>query len=657
MPEENYKAAEGGEHILVGLSPSRSNKRSIETAARMAKAYDASFTALYIQSPVTAHMNSEDTKMLQQNIEYAKTCGASVAYSYGVDIAEQFAEYARVSGVTKIVIGQSHAEQRHFWKKSTVMERLIALEPERDFFIIPDAVHEDSEPITRHSLSKNMIPTGGELLVTGLALLAASAMGMLFDSLRFQEANIITIYILSVLMTALYTKNNICSLLGSAGSVLIFNFLFTEPRWSLHVFEWDYLITFAVMFVTSIIIGTMANKLLMQTRQSVQTAYRTKILLDTSQLLQKGGDEKNFVRITAGQLIKLLHHSVIFYLNNGGRLSEGIEYFADGEESTVRFAKDRKQAETVFQNLMAGESQAMNVRSDILYLPLQINSHVFGLIGIYEGSGRLEPFEESIVFSILGECALAMENDRNLREKRAAAHTAQLESVRANLLRSVSHDLRTPLTAISGNAESLLYESELLTPESRSHMLQDIYDDSQWLISLVENLLIITRIEENRLNVRMSLQVVDEVIQGAMQHLNRNAALHDIQADTDGELLFARMDPTLIVQVLVNLINNAIQYTPEGSTIRISSKKKNEWIEIRVEDNGPGIAEELEAHLFQLGVTGSRIGDSHRGMGMGLALCRSIINLHGGTISYQRAVPSGSLFTFTLPAEEVELHE
>ncbi|WP_317321693.1 ATP-binding protein [Subdoligranulum variabile] len=253
---------------------------------------------------------------------------------------------------------------------------------------------------------------------------------------------------------------------------------------------------------------------------------------------------------------------------------------------------------------------------------------------------------------------LAIQNIRNIEEKERAALLAKNEQLRADLLRAISHDLRTPLTSISGNAANLLANDTKLEEDTRHQIFLDIYDDSIWLINLVENLLSITRIEDGRMNLRLSTELVGEVIEEALRHTNRQSDEHTIRMDLPDELLLARMDARLIVQVLINLVDNAVKYTPAGSTITVSARAQDGFAAISVLDNGPGIAPEIRPHVFEMFYTGEhKVADSRRSLGLGLALCKAIVDAHGGTITLADNPPHGCNFTFTVPLGEVTLHE
>ena len=254
--------------------------------------------------------------------------------------------------------------------------------------------------------------------------------------------------------------------------------------------------------------------------------------------------------------------------------------------------------------------------------------------------------------------SLASRMKEYARESAQAAMQIEKEQLRADLLRSISHDLRTPLTSISGNASNLLSNENEFSQETRMQIYGDIYDDSMWLIKLVENLLSVTRIEDGRMDLRMSAELMDEVIAEAMRHTDRNRDGRKIEVSSDEEFILGKMDARLIVQVVINLVDNAVKYTPEGAQIRIHTGKKDGMVVVSVSDTGPGIPDEQKSKVFDMFYTGTnRAEDGRRSLGLGLGLCRSIIRAHGGEIWVSDNKPQGAVFTFTLPAEEVTLHE
>ena len=648
------------EHILVCLSASPSNAKIVKTAATMASAFGGSFTALYVQTPDSDKLDEENKNRLQDHIRLAEQLGADIATAYGEDVSFQIAEYARISGVTKIVIGRSNIKRRHFWNRPTLTDKLTEIAPNLDIHIIPDNIINSKYRPSSHSLFRSLIPYPKDILITVLILAIATILGLSFYSFGFTDSNIITVYILGVLLTSLFTKGYTCGIIGSLVSVMLFNFFFTEPRLTFHAYDSGYPVTFAIMLVASVITGTLASKLKSHAKLSAQAAFRTKVLLDTNQLLQKAQNDEDIINITATQIMKLLNRSVVMYSVKDGKLTKGSLYSSQSDNLEDLFTTtERNTAEWVYLNKhRAGASTNVYSKAKCVYFSIRINNNIYGVIGIRIKGKPLDAFENSILLSILGECALAMDNRRNAKEKEQTAVLAKNEQLRANLLRAISHDLRTPLTSISGNAGNLLSNKDKLDEDTKMQIYTDIFDDSEWLISLVENLLSVTRIEEGRMNFNKSIELVDEITEEALRHIGRKSTEHKISVIHKDELLLANADAKLIVQVLINLIDNAIKYTPVGSEIKVITEKKNGYASISVIDNGNGIPDNIKPRVFEMFYTGdNRIADSRRSLGLGLALCKSIIGAHGGELTLTDNQPQGCNFTFTLPLGEVKIDE
>ena len=604
------------EHILVCLSSAPSNAKIIRTAATMAQAFHCSFTALFVQTPGYELMPEADKGRLRANIRLAENLGATVETVFGDDVSYQIAEYARLSGVTKIVIGRSAAARKHLWGKPTLTEKLIAIAPNMDIHIIPDANANSSYHAKKGKRRLNLRTVLGDWAVSAAILLLATLAGYAFARVGFTEANIIAIYLLAVLLTSMVTSTRSSYILSAVGSVLVFNFFFTSPQFSLRVYEHGAPMTFLIMIVAALIVGSLTDRLKSQVKQSTRAAYRTNLLFETNQMLQKAATEQEIFQVAHTQLHKLVGRDLA--------VNPGI---------TTGGKKDAT-----------------------IYL-IKTASHIYGSVTM-DGAEPLEAFENSVLLSILGECALALENRKNANEKEEAKLLAENEKLRANLLRAISHDLRTPLTAISGNAGILLEGSEQLSPDNRKQMYSDIYDDAAWLYNLVENLLAVTRIGEGHMRLNTQPQLVEEIVSEAMQHISRKKVEHTITVTHSDDLLLAKCDARLIVQVLINLVDNAIKYTAPGSHIQIATRWEDGCAVFSVSDDGPGIPDEEKDNVFRMFYTGGNpIADSRRSLGLGLSLCKSIITAHGGEIRVLDNRPQGAVFTFTIPAGEVELHE
>ena len=645
------------EHILVCLSSSPSNKNIIFTASKMANALQAQFTALYVQTG--ARIQSEDKERLDENIRFAEELGAEIVMTHGENVPLQISEYAQLSNVTEIVIGQSSMKRNYFFSRKTLTEKLIDIVPDIDIHIIPDTVKAENYRKGHLPLHVEK-PSIKECFLTVLIFGICTFIGLVFQKFHFSEANVVTIYILGVLLTSILTDGYLCSVAGSVMSVFLFCFFLTEPRMSFQTYAVGYPVTFVIMLISSVLTGTLAAKLKMHARLSAQLAFRTQILFDTDRLLQKARSQKEILEITCTQLARLFDRSIVAYAAVNGRLAEG-HLFSEKEkaEDQSYLTLDEQQiARWVYTNKKrAGATTHYYKNSKCLYLAIRIGEQVYGVIGVPAQKDVLDSFEYSILLSVLNGCALAMDNARNAEEKEKNAVIAKNEQLRADLLRAISHDLRTPLCSISGNADMLLSNGKYLDEGTRRQIYTDIYDDAEWLTGVVENLLSITRLNDGRLKFKFTDQLMDEVIAEALRHISRKHDDYKIITECE-DLLLARMDVRLIIQVLVNLVDNAIKYTPSGSIITIRALKKNEKAWISVEDNGPGISDEIKPHIFEMFFTGgNNIADSQRSLGLGLALCQSIVEAHGGKMELEDNDPHGCIFSFALPLSEVILNE
>ena len=644
------------EHILVGLSSSPSNEKIIITAYKMAKAFNGTLTAIYVQTEDLNAMDEVDKERLQNNISFAEKLGAKIVTITGENVPFQISEYARLSNITKIVVGKSSNNKRSLIKKPSLVDQLMPLVTNIEMYIVPDSnvQYKEGKVLLKR---KTIIPSFKDILFTVMLLIIETLIGYLFMKIGFTESNIIMVYIVGVLVTAILTNSQICWIASSILSVILFNFMFTFPHFSLVAYGEGYPITFAVMLIVSLITGSISNKMKSQVKKSTETAYRTKILFDANQLIQNAKNDEEIIGVTISQIKKLLDKETFVYLSKNKKyytkVLESLEEIKDLEEvsnETIQLVLNK--------NMKAGYGTEYYKNDKFAYIPLSGNKNIFGVVVIKLKQNPIEPFENSILLSIIGECSLAIENYYNLKEKELNEILAKNEQVRANLLRAISHDLRTPLTSIIGNSDNLLVNSKILDEDIKMQMYSEIYEDSLWLLNLVENILSITKLEDGKIKLNYTTELIDDIIDEALKHINKNEIKHSIIVKRFKDLLLVNVDVRLVIQVFINLIDNAIKYTPEGSTIIINVTKNESKVIINVIDNGPGIKDMDKDRIFEMFYIGDNIiVDGRKSLGLGLSLCKSIINAHGCEIKVSDNKPTGTIFTFDLPIKEVTIHE
>lgn len=599
------------EHILVCLSSSPSNPRVIKTAAKMAKVFNAVFTALFIETARSKTLSKENQKRLQQNTAFAKHCGAKVVTISGDDIAYQVSNYAKTSGVTKIVLGRSGYRANRFFTPPNFVDKIIEYTPEVDIYVIPDKVQKlylGQNPVKEKIFSFNI----KDSLDSALILCGATIISGLFYKLGISESNIVMVYIFGVMLIAYFTESKIYSLVSSILAVLIFNFFFTKPNMTLLSIDNSYQITFFIMFLVGFFISSITKKIKFDAKQSYLKAYRTEVMLEMSQMLQQAQNTEEIKQATTAQLKKLLDCDVSLYSPQDAELEN----------------------------------------KEISY-PIKNNDTIFAIAVI--NKKEISEFEKSLLIAMLREASMAFEKAQILESKNELLIKHKQEELRSTLLRAISHDLRSPLTGISGNAELLLNNAKLLQEEKKQDIFEDIYDDSIWLLNLVENLLSITRFDKGEIRIRKESESISDVIEETLSHLGRKKENFNIVPIIDAENLYAKMDARLISQVIFNLVDNAMKYSPQKSTITIKAKANGRDIEVSVCDEGAGISEKEKNNIFDMFYTvKNTVADGRRGLGLGLALCKSIINAHGGEITVKNNTPAGSIFSFKLEGDFYE---
>lgn len=652
VQEKKGKAARAGDHILICLSSAPSNAKVIRTAARMAEAFHSGFTALFVQTPETKELSGENIKRLRSNLRLAEQLGAQIATVYGADPAEQIAEYARVSGITKIVMGRVNHRQHPWIGQKSLADRLIE-RTDLDVYIIPDRQPLYKKPLGKLRKSRVRF-SWRDAVVTLLCLAISTAVGFAFDWAGFSESNIITIYILGVLVTAVSTSGHLYGAANSLLSVLAFNFFFTEPRFTLQADGPSYPVTFLIMLSSSIIASSLASRVKEQARMAAEKSYYTELLLGSSQKLQTIRTEWDCLRLTAEQLSRMFDRPVIYALNDADKELDFRIEPADEHTLLEKLSTEEIGVAKWVQknNKHAGATTNTLPDSKWLFLSVRGTRGVMGIVGVpIAGYVVPDAFEKNLMVALLGECGLSQERIRLEEERNQIALQTQRESLQANLLRAVSHDLRTPLTNINGSVGILMGKDQTLKPEVREQLYTAIDDDTNWLINMTENLLAATQLETDRTKLKTAPELLEDLFQSAVRQLDRRARDHHISVDLEDQTLMASMNAGMIQSVIINMMNNAIQYTPKDSHIILSGTRRKDWVEISVSDDGPGIPDEAKKHLFDLFYTAEQgKPDSKRGLGLGLHLCQSIVNAHGGTITVSDHAPSGTTFRFTLPA-------
>jgi two-component system sensor histidine kinase KdpD len=647
--------------VCVGASPS--SAKLIRWTARTADAFHAPWVVVYVENMESEDLVEGEKKNIRKNLDLAERLGAEIATLNGDDVATVIAEYARLSGITNIVIGKSRNKRtlKNLFEMD-LEDKLISLLSSIEIHIIPSGSAQRSyrKPRRLH-IRKNLYLSSIDTTKTFGLLTVATLLSMGMRALGIGDHNIIMVYILSVLIVSRITMGYLYGITASVLSVLAFNFFFIVPYYTLNAIQPGYPVTFVIMFFVAFITSALTVRIKTQARLSVEREHRTGVLYEISKKLLTTRGLENIVELTNEYITNLFERSAIFYTQDPEDGSKGtlLQSPSETDSSFLLSEDERAVAHWVFINQKrAGTGTDTLMGAGAFYMPVVSQGKVFGVIGLSCAKGKLNQYNRFFLRMISSQVAMALERQHLSDEQRRILVDSEKEKMRSNLLRAISHDLRTPLTCILGASSAIIENNGSMDKATHDKLVFNIKEDSQWLIRMVENLLSVTRINEGTMNVSKTLEAAEEIVAGAISRIRKRFVFQKISVKVPDELLMVPMDGTLIEQVLINLLENAVKHSPEGSTIEVNVKKSGSYAVFEVIDSGVGISEQDFPYLFESYVpNGKRSSDSSRGMGIGLSICMSIIKAHNGKMEAANKNEGGAVFRFALPLEESDNNE
>ncbi|WP_033165334.1 sensor histidine kinase KdpD [Clostridium sp. KNHs205] len=646
--------------MLVCIGSSPSSAKCIRWTARAAEAFHAQWVALYVESTDSDHLTPQQQKILRENMDLSEKLGAEIVSLTGHEIAMSVAEYAKLSGITNIVVGKSRNKKtlKNLFEMD-FEDKLISLIPSIEVHIIPGATTRRDYKKPRRTIWKGKVEFSWvDCEKTAALLVAATLISLGLRRVGIGDQNIIMTYILSVLVVSRITKGHIFGMIASVASVLSFNFFFTEPMYTFNAIQAGYPITFLIMLLVALITSTLTVRIKTQAKQAVQRERRTEVLYEINKKLLVTRGLENIILLTNSYIVNLFERSVVFFPSDPETGNDGSVMQAEGDtDEAVLNSKDEKAvAHWVFINQKrAGAGTDTLMGASGFYMPVISQGKVLAVLGISCTNGPLSHDTRQFLRMIASQVAMALERQHLSDEQRSIIVDAEKEKMRSNLLRAIAHDLRTPLAGILGASSAIRENTKNLDECTRDKLNADIQEEAQWLIRMVENLLSVTRINEGETKVNKNPEAAEEVVAEAVSRIRKRFPHHKIEVSVPDELLEVPMDGTLIAQVLINLLENAVKHSADTSPVDIILKKGENTATFEVLDHGKGIAEEDFPYLFTSYVpNGTKSSDSSRGMGIGLSICMTIIKAHNGTMEADNRKEGGAIFKFTLPLEGSE---
>jgi two-component system sensor histidine kinase KdpD len=626
------------ERILVSVSPSPLSRRLVRAAKRMAAGLHADWIAAYVETPARAAMPEEERQRVIQTLRLAERLGAETSTLSGERVSEELLAYARQRNVSKIIVGKPiHPRWRDILFGS-VLNEMVRGSGKIDVYVIsgdPDDTHVFPSPVLLRRTSHWPSYFWAVLVI---AICTAIARLMYH---HFESANLIMVYLVGIVVVATRIGRG-PSILASLLSVAVFDYFFVQPHLTFAVGDSEYLVTFAVMLMVSLVLSTLTTRIKRQAEVARERERHTASLYAMSRELANSRGMDKLIQIASQHISEIFDARVVVLLPDGQGHLHADSSLGENEMAVAEWVCEHGQ--------IAGNGTETLPGAQGIYLPLKGSQHVIGVIGLYPNDvQRLQaPNQRYLLETFVGQTALALERAHLAEEAERVRLQVETEQLRSSLLSSVSHDLRTPLASITGAASGLLEDDGTLQPQARRELAQLAYEEAERLNRLVGNLLDMTRLEAG-IQIEKEWQSLEEVIGIALNRLEKRLHEHPLTTSLPPDLPLIPFDSLLIEQVLVNLLENAIKYTPPGTTIELSVQVERTDVMIEVADHGPGLPPHTEQLVFDKFYRAQP--DSIRGAGLGLAICQSIVKAHGGRIWAENRADGGAVFRFTLPIE------
>ncbi|HSB97517.1 MAG TPA: two-component system sensor histidine kinase KdpD [Spongiibacteraceae bacterium] len=635
------------ESLLVCIGPDVGGEKTIRSAARSASKLNVPWHAIYVETPQLQRLSSGARQRILKTLKLAQDLGAETATLPGSDIAATLVEYARSHNLAKIIMGR--AAPRRWWMRASLAERVSRLAPDLDIAQIARGT-QSAPRLLPSALAGGAAPTATNIDWPAYAISAAACCGAALIAAALQQllapANLIMIFLLAVVLVAVrYGRGP--AILAAFLSVAAFDFFFVSPRFSLAVGDAEYLLTFAVMLTVALIIGQLTAGLKYQARVAMNREARSRALYEMSRELSAALVLEQIAAIAA----RFVESS--FNAQAALVLTDANDQLCESVETPTAMQIDMGIAHWVFErNEAAGPGTDTLPGSAILYLPLRAPMRIRGVLAVSPSSTRwlLIPEQRRQLDIFASLIALAIERVHYVDIAQSTTVQIESERLRNSLLSALSHDLRTPLTALLGSAEYLTISKPPLSAEQRE-LAASMRDETLRLTALVNNLLDMSKLQAGAVRLNLQWQPLEEIIGSALAAAKHLLLGHTVVVHSTTDLPLFEFDAVLMERVLFNLLENAKKYTPPGSRIEIGAAVKGDNIEIAVDDNGPGIPIGMEEDVFKKFTRGQK-ESATPGVGLGLAICRAIVEAHRGRIWAEKSPLGGARFVVALPCGE-----
>lgn len=633
------------DRLMVAVGPSPTSAKLIRSTRRMATELRAPWIAVAVERPSAGAMSDTARANLDANLRLAESLGAETMSVHRESVADALVDIAKDRGATRLVVGKT-AEPR--WKQLlglSIVDRVVRRSGDIDVLVIrgePETPRTSQAPAP----GNRVLPTKGDeffaqMLMVSPTLVFTIMAGLGLRALGVSEPNIIMVFLLGVVIIA-YLAGRVAAAVLAVASVLAFNFFFTEPRFTFVVHDLEYLVTFSIMLLVGLVVSGLVGRVRMQAKAAANRADGNDILHRVASRLASTTGCAQISIETLWLLDDLLRLDAAIFFREQGGLGPGM-----GDSTLISSHDERAVAAwTLEHGAEAGLGTTTLPDAEAWYIPLSPrDGETIGVLGLRPKSGGFDFERRRLLNSVSVIVAQAADREDLSERARSASVSAESERLRSDLLSTVSHDLRTPLATIGGAASAVLEHSSRQLDERDKVLLQDIGEEADRMTRLIENLLQLGKLDNGRAPVAADWFPIDEIIDAGLKQVDRSGSADSISVVLPREGLLVYADPTLLTQLLFNLLDNA-QYHAAGSDIVLRADKVGRSVRIEALDRGPGLGDDPSKLLrrFERGEA-----KSSRGVGLGLTICKAIVETHGGTIEARNREGGGAEFVVTLP--------
>jgi len=651
LPVERGEERRARDRVLVAVGPDEQAEQLVRSGKRIADALDAEWTVVYVETPALLRLSDSQRNRRIDVLRLAESLGGESVTLDGPSAADTLVEYAQTRRATRVIVGAPKRRGWRAWLRASTATELVRRARGFDVVMIAGAGRAPAAPPPRPDPDQSAGSAvrwdryAAAIAVTVLCTLVAAAMYPHFDL-----SNLVMIYLLGVTVAGLKLGRG-PSALTAVLNVAAFDFFFVPPRYSFAVSDAQYLVTFGAMVTIALVIATLTASVRQQTRVAGARERRTALLYAMSRELSVTRGITHMARVAVRHVAEVFECRATVLLPD----AEGKLHYPAEAPLDASF----RGADLAVAQWVADHGRRAGLGSDTLpaarglYVPLGDERRTVGVLAVLPDKARrvLLPEQSHLLETFAGQIAVAIERAQLAEIAVQSSLAAERETLRNTLLSSISHDLRTPLAVMAGAGSALAQHGATLDEATRLQLARSIETTAREMSELVSNVLDLVRLESGQVALRRDWQTLDDLVGSALTRYRERLAGHLVETRLPHDLPPVWVDATLIVQLLANLFDNIAKYTPAGTRVSVSAVPAGDFVQVAVEDDGPGLPAGDPARLFDKFQRGSGEG-AVVGVGLGLAIAQAIVRAHGGEIEAQRREGGGARLVFTLPATE-----